>query len=140
MSFQSAISTVVMALAQLGNTVGRVLEDRKISGSEYLDLLLAAPHVQTIVVQAPQAAKDWNVLSDSEREQAISMFAVQFNIPQVEVEAKIEATLRDAANIYTAADRLVKSLKNINKTWKREAEQLPAPAPKKVAAQPAPKK
>lgn len=132
-SFSGAISQVVLALSNIGNTVGRVLADRKISGNEYFDLLLAAPSIQVIVQQAPQAAKDWNVLSDAERETAVNSFAAQFNIPNEEAERKIEQTLRDAVVLYTSAERMVKAVKNINKTWRKEAD---AEAQKRESLQP----
>jgi len=124
-SFSAALSAIVTALANMGNTVGRVLADRKIQGAEYFDLLMSAPNVQVVISNAPQAAKDWVVLDDSERAEIINQFAVQFDLPTDQVEAKIETVLREAGNIYTLTQKLVKSIKNVYAALKPAADNTP---------------
>ena len=124
-SFSAALSAIVTALANMGNTVGRVLADRKIQGAEYFDLLMSAPNVQVVISNAPQAAKDWVVLDDSERAEIINQFAAQFDLPTDQVEAKIETVLREAGNIYALTQKLVKSIKNVYAALKPAADNTP---------------
>lgn len=117
-SFSVAIMAISNAVAQIGNTVGRVLADKKITGTEYLDLLLASPHLQTIFVNAPAANADYLILSDEERAEVHAALSAKLDIPQDEVEAKIETTLKEAGNIYVAFTKLLKSAKIVIATWK----------------------
>lgn len=141
--FSLAISTIVSAAASAVGVVGRVLADKKVQGSEYFELLLAAAPFQQIVVNAAAAAKEWRLLEDYERAQVAADFAAQFDIPSDDAEAKIEATLRNAVVLETAVEKAFKAVKDTYATWKpvtvtltvdvngNPIDESPAPAKKK---------
>lgn len=117
-SFVTALTAIVTALANVGNSLGRVFEDKKVSGGEYFDLILSATNIQVVIANLPDARKAWPVLEDAERAQIVSQFAAQFDLPNDQAEAKIEETLKQAEIIYTSGSKLYKAVRTVYVTWK----------------------
>ena len=94
------LKDVVAFGAELGNAIGKSLEDGKITLTDAVNFVPALTSMPAALSGFGDVKKELDDLDAQEKEQLISYFQSKFDIPQEKTEAFIEDALKIAITVY----------------------------------------
>ena len=89
--------------AELGNGLGKSLEDDKITLGDAVNFIPALTAIPSAISGFSDVKKELDDLDEAEKEELLSYFRNKFDIPQEQTEAFVEDALKIAVTIYEFA-------------------------------------
>lgn len=106
------IVTVMDTILDVGMDIAKAMDDKKLSLPETIALSKHIPGAIGAVKAAPDLPAELLDLDNEEREQIIAHFAEKFDLPNDEVEKRVERLFRVAVNLSVEIAEVVEIVKD----------------------------
>lgn len=103
------------SVGTLSGTVVRALEDKKITGSEALQIVLATPAVVETIKPVLKVARQFMYLTNEQQTEITAAFAAEFDITNDQAEAQIENLISTAVAVTAALEKFISALRTFRK-------------------------
>lgn len=114
MSFQ-ALKSVVMVGGKFGSHLGSAMADGKINLQDVPELLSAVAELKGLSGIDLKSMPSLASLSPAEMEELVAAFKSSFDIPQDEIEAKIEGALSLGVKVAGLVEEVIEFAKSMKK-------------------------